>query len=301
MRWVCRLTRRMAEKSDTPDRRAAWQAARQHGVVTIAQLREAGLSDDAVLGRVRSGRLHRLHRGVYSVGSPRPPLEGWLLAAVLACGDGAALSHRSAAVLWGLLPRAAAATDGRFDVSVPSTAGRKNRRGIRLHRRRSLEPRLTTKRNDIPVTNPAQTIADLRTVASASEVRGAIRRAEVLGLRTELAPRAAPTRSELEDRFLEFCERYGFPTPEVNRMVGGREVDFTWPDLGVAVETDGYRFHRGAQAFESDHERGLDLRGAGYDVVHLTWRQLTRKPDRCAAAVADAFRAATPDRPDLPA
>jgi hypothetical protein len=281
----------MAEKSDTPDRGIGWQAGRQHGVVTIAQLREAGLSDDAVLGRVRSGRLHRLHRGVYSVGSPRPPLEGWWMAAVLACGEGAALSHRSAAALWGLLPRAAAATDGRFDVSVPSTAGRKSRCGIRLHRRRSLESRLTTKRNDIPVTNPAQTIADLRTVASASEVRGAIRKAEVLGMRTELAPRAQPTRSDLEDLFLEFCERYEFPTPEVNRMVAEREVDFTWPELKVAVETDGYRFHRGAQAFENDHDRDLDLRAAGYDVVRLTWRQLIHKPNRCAAAVRDALRA----------
>ncbi len=117
-----------------------------------------------------------------------------------------------------------------------------------------------------------------------------IRKAEVLGLRTELAPRAQPTRSELEDLFLGFCERFGFPPPEVNRMIGGREVDFTWPDLKVAVETDGYRFHRGALAFENDHDRDLDLRAAGYDVVHLTWRQLTRKPDRCAAAVREALQ-----------
>jgi hypothetical protein len=114
----------------------------------------------------------------------------------------------------------------------------------------------------------------------------------VLGLPTELAPRAEPTRSELEDLFLGFCERYGFPAPEVNRMVGAREVDFSWPELGVAVETDSYRFHRGAQAFENDHERDLDLRAAGYDVVRLTWRQLTYKPDRCARAVADALHGA---------
>ena len=143
------------------------------------------------------------------------------------------------------------------------------------------------------MTSPARTIADMRRSASTSEMRSMVRKAEVLGLRTELAPRAEPTRSELEDLFLDFCERYGFPAPEVNRMVGAREVDFSWPDLGVAVETDGYRFHRGAEAFENDHERDLDLRAAGYDVVRLTWRQLRYRPDRCAAAVGDALRSAS--------
>lgn len=285
----------MPEKSDTPDRRAASRAGRQHGIITIAQLREAGLSDDAVGERVRRGWLRRLHRGVYAVGNPRPTLEGWWTAAVFAGGEGAVLSHRSAAVLWGLLPRGAA-SGRRIDISVPSTAGRRKHRGVRLHRRRSLDSRTRTKRDGIPVTNPAQTIRDLHGEATARELRQAIRKAEVLGLRTELAPRAEPTRSELEDLFLEFCERYGFPAPEVNRMVGALEVDFTWPDRRVAVETDSYQFHRGAQAYENDHERDLDLRAAGYDVVRLTWRQLTLKPDRCAAAVRDALRAAGPAR-----
>jgi len=145
------------------------------------------------------------------------------------------------------------------------------------------------RRDGIPVTNPARTIADVRRRASASEVRAMVRKAEVLGLRTELAPRTEPTRSELEDLFLEFCEQYGFPPPLVNRKIAGLEVDFSWPELHVAVETDGYRFHRGALAFESDHERELDLRAAGYDVVRLTWRQLTNNPDRCATAVGNAL------------
>lgn len=293
----------MSEKSDTPDRRAAYRAGQQHGIVTTAQLREAGLSYDAVSERVRRGWLRRLHRGVYAMGNPRPTLEGWWTAAVFACGDGAVLSHRSAAALWGLLPRSAAS--GRaIDVSVPTTAGRRKHRGVRLHRRRSLDGRVRTKRNGIPVTNPAQTIHDLRGEATATELRQAIRKAEVLGLRSELAPRKEPTRSELEDLFLDFCGRYGFAAPEVNRMVGEIEVDFTWPDLKVAVETDSYQFHRGAQAYENDHERDLDLRAAGYDVVRLTWRQLTRKPDRCSRAVKDALRSArrrTHDRPDVPA
>lgn len=270
-------------------------------MVTIAQLHEAGLSDDAVLGRVRSGRLHRVYRGVYAVGHRRLPVEGRWMAAVLACGEGAALSHRSAAALWALAPRSgpAVGTGGPIDVIVPFDRRPTRRAGIRIHRSRSLRPGSTVRRNGIPVTNPARTIADMRRSASPSEMRSMVRKAEVLGLRTGLEPRAEPTRSDLEDLFLEFCQRYGFPAPEVNRMIGELEVDFTWPALKVAVETDSYTFHRGAQAYENDHERDLDLRAAGYDVVRLTWRQLTRKPDRCAAAVEKAFRAA--DRAREPA
>lgn len=224
------------------------------------------------------------------------------MAAVLACGEGAALSHRSAAALWGLAPRSgpAVGSGGRIDVVVPYSAGGIRHKGIRIHRSRSLPPGSIVRRDGIPVTNPARTLADMRRQATASEMRSMVRKAEVLGLATGMEPRAEPTRSELEDLFLEFCERYGFPAPQVNRMVGEIEVDFTWPDLKVAVETDSYQFHRGAQAYENDHERDLDLRAAGYDVVRLTWRQLTRKPDRCARAVADALNAA-PIRPDVPA
>lgn len=214
------------------------------------------------------------------------------MAAVLACGEDAALSHRSAAALWGMLPRSGpvVGAGGPIDVVLPYVAARRRRVGIRLHRSRSLLPSHVVRRDGIPVTSPARTIDDLRRGVSPSEMRTMVRKAEVLGLRTELAPRAESTRSELEDLFLGFCERYGFPAPEVNRMVGKLEVDFTWPDRRVAVETDSYGFHRGAQAYENDHERDLDLRAAGYDVVRLTWRQLTSKPNRCAMAVGDALR-----------
>jgi len=210
------------------------------------------------------------------------------MAAVLACGEGAALSHRSAAALWHLVPRSgpAVGAGGPIDVVVPFERRPGRRAGIRIHRSRSLPPGTIVQQGGIPVTNSARTIADVRRVAAPSEHRSMVRKAEVQGLRTELAPRREPTRSELEDLFLEFCERYGFPAPRVNRRIAGLEVDFSWPDLRVAVETDSYRFHRGAQAFENDHERDLDLRAAGYDVVRLTWRQLTHKPARCAEALA---------------
>lgn len=167
------------------------------------------------------------------MGHRRLSVEGRWMAAVLACGDDAALSHRSAAALWGLAPRRGppVGAGGRIDVVVPHEAGGRRRAGIRVHRSRVLPPGSVVWEDGIPVTNPARTIADVRRLASATEVRAMVRKAEVLGLKTELAPRVEPTRSELEDLFLAFCERYGFPAPLVNRKIAGREVDFSWPDL----------------------------------------------------------------------
>jgi very-short-patch-repair endonuclease len=199
------------------------------------------------------------------------------MAAVLAGGAGACLSHRSAAELWRLLePR-----DRAVDLSIRTTSGRSRRPGIRLHRRASLSASAVTERVRIPVTRPAQTIADLRR---------AIRQAEVLGLRTGLEEGSEPTRSELEHLFLQLCRRHHLPLPEVNVRVGRLEVDFLWHRQRLIVETDGYRYHRGSQAFEEDHARDLALRVQGYDVLHLTYRQVTGQPKRAAAVVADALR-----------
>ncbi len=238
----------------------------------------------AIARRVRGQRLHRLHRGVYAVGHRAPSVERSWMAAVLALGDEAALSHRSAARLWGILP-AAGQNGARIDVSLPSQSGRKTRPGIRVHRCTSLTPAMVTWQRDIPVTNPARTIADLRRVTSPAELRRAIRQAEVAGLRTGLEPRRKKTRSELEDIFLALCDQHDIPCPEVNVIVGKREVDFLWRELRVAVETDSYGFHRGQHAFEDDHDRDLALRTLDYDVVRITYRQLTTKPAYCMAIV----------------
>ena len=206
------------------------------------------------------------------------------MAAVLACGESAVLSHWSAARLWGMLPASGQAGNS-IDVSLPSQSGRKPRKKIRVHRCASLTAQMVAKRRDIPVTSPARTIADLRPLASPAEFRRAVRHAEVQGLRTGLERRPKKTRSELEEIFLALCRQHDLPTPEVNVKVGHREVDFLWRDHRVAVETDGYRFHRGNQAFEDDHDRDLALRQAGLNVVHLTYRQLTTKPNYCMAIV----------------
>ena len=159
------------------DRQIASVAARQHGVALLAQLVAAGVTQRAVARRVKSGHLHRVHRGVYAVGHTRLSKEGRWMAAVLAYGDDATLSHRSAAELWGLLPH----RNGAVDITVPGAGGRRRRQGIRLHRSLLLTPAVTSRRNGIPVTNPARTLADLPRVATPEEVRRAIRQAEVLG------------------------------------------------------------------------------------------------------------------------
>ena len=152
----------MADKGANPDAVIARIAARQHGIVSTGQLEEAGVSREMASTRAASGRLHRVHQGVYAVGHRGLSREGRWMAAVLACGKGAALSHRSSAAHWKLLDP----VTGPVEVSVPGTGGRHRRRGIRIHRRLSLSPSAVTRRDNIPVTTPAQTIADLRGAVS---------------------------------------------------------------------------------------------------------------------------------------
>lgn len=228
------------------------------------------------------------------------------MAAVLACGSGmagrfdagvlgqwgAAISHRSAASLWGLLPPG----DGPIDVSVPGRGGRRKRRGIRLHRTASLSSVSVTLHNAIPVTTPARAIYDLRGAVSdprsgvsAFELRGAIRQAEVLGLPIGRETEADGTRSELERLFVRLCRRYRLPTPEVNVAIGGMTVDFLWRRPGVVVETDGYRFHRGRAAFEEDRGRDLRLRALGYEVIRLSYRQVADEPEAVATMLRNVL------------
>jgi very-short-patch-repair endonuclease len=207
------------------------------------------------------------------------------MAAVLAHGEGAVLSHSSAAALWQLL----LPVNGDIHVSVPTDSGRRKRPGIRLHRRASLTADRVTRRHNIPVTTPAQTIADLRGSVPEALLRRAIRQAEVLGLPTGWMP-AEPTRSELEHLFLRLCKRHCLPTPEVNVQAGPFEVDFLWREQRLVVETDGYRYHRGALAFENDHERDLVLRQHGFKVRHYSYRQVTEQPLEVAAGVAAGLR-----------
>ncbi|MFN8162356.1 MAG: DUF559 domain-containing protein [Solirubrobacterales bacterium] len=276
----------MGDKPANPDLVAARIAARQHGVVSHRQLLAAGLSRNSVSKRCGKGRLHRVHRGVYAVGHPGLSSQGRWMAAVLACGDAAVLSHLSAAGLWSLLPT----PSGPVHVSIPTGSGRDKRPGIRIHRCAALTPDLVTRRLSIPVTTPARTIADLRGTIPAAQLRRAIRQAEVLGLQTGLDESSEPTRSELEHLFLRLCRRHRLPTPEVNVRIGSREVDFLWREHRVVVETDGYRYHRGSTAFEDDHDRDLELHTEGFDVLRFTYRQVTSTPERVGAAIDESLQ-----------
>lgn len=297
----------MGHKNDTVDRRVGGIASRQHGVITLRQLEEVGLSRYAVAKRAERGRLYRVHQGVYAVGHSGLDLHGRFMAAVLACGEGAVLSHGSAAVLWRLLRP----LDGPIHVSVPTTSGRAVRRGIHLHRAPSLaEPSpspsfspirggrgrglLVTHRDRIPVTTVPRTIEDLSGSSFPPRLlRRAIRQAELMGYRLD-GIESDRTRSELEAAFLALWRRHHIPPPEVNAKLGRWEVDFLWRAHKVVVEADSWTYHRGSVAFEDDHARDLDLRAAGYVVLRFTDRQLEEEPGRVVADVARALSEEVP-------
>lgn len=288
----------MGGKVAKPDLRIAEMASKQHGVVSIDQLRRFGLSEKAIARRVDGGLLHRVHRGVFAAGHLALAPEGRWLAAVLALGRGprgggsvlkhwgAAVSHRSALSLWGLLPVHRAPCD----VIVAGNGGKGRRSGIRVHRSLTLVPGDVTLHRGIPVTTPARTIADLREAISTHrrgtiaghELRKAIRQANVLGLPIDQVDAKVRTRSDLEADFLRLCHRYQLPPPEVNVRIGSYLVDFLWRDRRLVVETDSYLYHRGAVAFQDDHARDLELMRRGLEVLRISELQLDEEPAQVA-------------------
>ncbi len=297
----------MSGKVAKYDARIALIADRQYGVISVKQLRGLGICEDAIRTRVIAGRLHRVHRGVYAVGHSALSLEGHLLAAVLALGGGphdlgvaggavldywgAAISHRSAAALWELLPP----EPGARDVIVAGGAGRARRAGVRVHRSLSLSSADVTLRRRIPVTTPARTIADLRRAISVGgrgalsrwELRKATRQANVLGLRIGEEESSDRTRSDLEADFLAICRRHRLSMPEVNVHIGTFLVDFLWRGERLVVETDGYLYHRGKASFREDRRRELELMRLGYHVLRLSEEQIDDAP-KDVAEVLDA-------------
>lgn len=269
-------------------------AANQHGVVSTQQLEAVGVNREAISYRVRHGRLHRIHRGVYAVGHAGLSDEGRWMAAVLACGPEAVLSHHAAATLLRMLPP----RSGPVDVTVPGDGGRAKRKGIRLHRSPSLTQPQTTRRAGTPVTTPSRTLIDLRRVVTPEDLSKAQRQAEFRGYRIDDAElgQPDPTRSELEHRFLRLCHTASLPSPEVNVPVGPYVVDFLWRHASLIVETDGYRSHRGRARFEHDHARQAQLIALGYEVLRFTWRQVVDDPDEVIAAARGRL---TPSLPSL--
>jgi very-short-patch-repair endonuclease len=275
----------MERKNDQPG--LAELAERQWGVVTRAQLMEAGLRDRGIAEWVRGGRVRRLYRGVYAYGHDRLRLEGRWLAAVMACGPGAVLSHRDAAQLWELRQSNSAL----IDVTVPSRAGRIRRAGLRVHRSGRLAAEEVTLRHGIPVTTVARTLLDLADVLDNQALRRAVTEAEYLRrldlpsinavaqnnpgrrgarLRKAIEAKRHRTRSPLEDRFLAFVERWGIEEPESNVWLEGYEVDFLWRRVGLVVEMDGAAEHGTRAAVRRDRKKDRVLWRAGFRTMRLT-------------------------------
>ena len=280
--------------------------------MTRAQLRQLGLGESAITKRLKAGRLHRVHRGVFKVGYPGLTRNGTFMAAVLACGDGSALSHLSAAVLWGIL-----ADRG---TTLHVTAETKRRvRGIVVHEAPLQDERV--RRAGIIVTTPARTLVDLADVVSRRTLERALDETEYLGLdRTGLEPRhgrsgsglltsvlavhspgATRTRSELEEIFLALCDDHGFPRPEVNVGIEEYECDFVWRDARLVVETDGAAAHGTRRALERDPRRDARLMLAGWRAWRVSYVQVVQEPQAVArelgALLTPARRPAAPAAP----
>lgn len=290
----------------TPDQRLAAHARRRHRVVSRPELLALGFDDGMIRTREARGQLHRQWRGVWSVGTADLSPEGRCLAAVLAVGDGAVASHRTAAILWGVRDP----TWGLIELSCARDV--RPRDGLRCHWSGTLDrPHAVTWRRGVPVTGVARTLLDLADVVGRSPLEAAIDRALARDLlRAPVMERVLAdafgrhgtpvlrealgltlTRSELERMFAGLVAGWELPRAETNVVVAGWELDCWWPAHRLAVELDGWRFHRTRRSFEADHDRDLSLRAHGIHVLRLTYRQLTRRPAAVEAALRTELRA----------
>jgi very-short-patch-repair endonuclease len=283
-------------------------AARQHGVVARNQLLALGVGARAIEHRLAHGRLHPIHRGVFAVGHPvRTPDATWV-AAALAAGPDAVLSHRSAAAIWAMRQ------SSRLVVEV-ITPRKLRRPRVQAHRIVLPDDEVTIERG-IPVTTPARTLFDLAAVVSHQQLEAAFNEAEYrrlgsptsLGALLERYPgrrgtRAVRrlldehrrngrtvTRSVLERRFLAVLDAHDLPRPRINRVTDHGELDATWSDRRLVVEVDGWAAHGTRKAFEEDRARDRALVVAGWRVIRLTWRQLEEEADAIAAQLWKLLR-----------
>ncbi|MGH2871215.1 MAG: type IV toxin-antitoxin system AbiEi family antitoxin domain-containing protein [Solirubrobacteraceae bacterium] len=294
------------------DERIATIAARQRGRVSRRQLSAAGIHRDAIRRRVAAGRLIERHRGVFAVGHDADVELGAETAALLACRDGAALSHLSAAWLWGLV--VAPPADGAVEITVTRGRGPALTR-VRVHRASRIGPDEIRIHRGLPVTSPARTLLEIAPLTADRSfelaydhalvhrlltARDVMRTLERAGghpgrrrLRRLLAAAAGAgptvTRSEAEERVLKLIDAAGLPRPLVNTRLHGYEVDFHWPQQQLVLEVDGYRFHSTRRAFEHDRRKDAALAAAGIATMRVTWRQLESEPLAVIARLAQAL------------
>jgi hypothetical protein len=275
-------------------RQVAEIAARQHDVIPHRQLVELGLAPYQIRHRVQRARLHRIYRGVYAFGRPGLTREGEWLAAVYACGDGAAISHAPAGALWGMWERSVP-----IEVSIPRRRSARHP-GIVVHRR-SLEPDEITERCAVPVTTPMRTLIDLAARLRDGRIEAMVNEADRLDLIDPVALRCGldtvrpgpgvgvlrrlldrrtltVTDSELERRFLPIAAPAGLGAPLSQVMLSGFRVDFFWPDVGLVVETDGLRYHRTPGQQARDRRRDQAHTAAGLTPLRFTHAQIAHEP-----------------------
>lgn len=279
-------------------------AGRQYGVVTRAQLLAFGVSERTIDRWIRQRRLIPIHAGVYAVGHRILTPRGHLLAAVLACGPTAVLSHMSAGALWNLL----ATAQTRTDVTVPGTS-RKSQSGIRVHRTRHLDPEDIAAIGGIPVTSLARTVVDLagvlrpqqrlevieeadrleildfaavqRVIDRRPMVKGVAHLRRIIDEYTE----APNTRSRLERDFLALITEAGLPKAQLNTKIAGMTVDVYWPEWRLVVELDSRAYHLTPRQFETDRIRDARVQRLGIRILRITRRRLKTAPDAVLADI----------------
>jgi hypothetical protein len=273
-------------------------------VVTRSDLERLGFSEEAVEHRLATGRLHLVSPGVYAVGRPDLTAHGRWMAAVLACGVGAVLSHRSAAELWGIGYEEAK----RIDVSIRRKS-KIRRKGIKVRARPALDSQSVVVRFGIPVTHPIQTLIDLATELKILRLERAVNEADKLDLvDPETLRRALDgyvgmpgvrtlrtmldrhtfrlSDSDLEIFFRPLALAAGFPLPLTKHWVLGYETDFWFPDHGLVVETDGLRYHRTPAQQTRAAKRDQKHTAAGLRVLRFTHWQIAYAPNE----VTDVLR-----------
>jgi very-short-patch-repair endonuclease len=277
----------------SPDAIVARIATRQQAMVSTRQLHAAGLTESAIRARVRAGRLHRMHDQVYAVGHLALPPLASEYAAWLAAGEDAVISDRSGAAMWALFAK----DPDVVDVTVPTR--RRSRKGIRVHHRQ-IPPEDIRIREGLPVTSPLRTIADLAgrgglgTADLERVVAEALFRRYVTEEQLRTVPKVrkllddgrAASRHEAERILARLIHKAGLPRPLRNERRHGHELDVFWPEHRVNLELDGFASHGHRLGFERDRRRDLQLKAHGIDVIRITWRQLTREPERVIALLA---------------
>jgi very-short-patch-repair endonuclease len=294
----------MRDKNPVRERSLVEMAARQHGRVSRQQLLALGFERGAIHHRVVTGRLHPEHAGVYAVGNRTVTRESREMAAVLACGPGAVISHWTAAARWGFL------RPSRGPVHVTVEGDRRNQRGIRVHAIKRSHPHDRSRRDGIPITSVPRTLLDLAVVAPQPALERAVNEADrqerlnrkavyqllernkgrrgtkrLRDVIDAVDPGTRRTRSDLEVDFRKLCRKFKIEAPISNGTVAGFEVDIHWPDTNLIVELDHYDYHRTPAEFTRDRRKWGALQKLGYNVLPISDEWLNSDPREVAETV----------------